>query len=89
MNTAELTALGGDPANMEAKVAGGSTMVDFSDPEDGVGRRNIDAVNVVLDEYDIEITGSDLGGEYGRTIRYDPVEAELEVQIAHGETITV
>ena len=80
---------GADPDDVEAKVAGGSTMVDFSDPEDGVGKRNIDAVQSVLDDLGIEITGSDLGGDRGRTVRYDPVAVELEVQIAHGETITL
>jgi chemotaxis protein CheD len=85
----EMRRKGAETNNVEAKMAGGSTMVDFSDPEDGVGRRNIDAVEAVLDEFGIEITGSDLGGERGRTIRYDPVAAELEVQIAHEDTITV
>jgi len=85
----EMEANGADPKHMEAKVAGGSTMVDFSDPEDGVGQRNIDAIRDVLDEFGIEITGSDLGGERGRTVRYDPVNAELEVQIAHEDTVTI
>ncbi|MHB9287177.1 chemotaxis protein CheD [Halobacteriales archaeon Cl-PHB] len=85
----ELTALGGDPATMEAKLAGGSDMLDFSDSGDGIGVRNARVVRETLAAYGIPVVGEDVGGDHGRSIRFEAASGDLVVKSANAGTTTL
>lgn len=55
---------------LEAKIAGGAQMFDFSDTSDKmrIGARNIKAVKRELKERSIPLRGEEVGEDYGRTM---------------------
>lgn len=67
---------------LKAKMAGGAQMFQqFNGP--GVmriGPRNIDAVQELLNVWRIPVIASDVGGNSGRTIEFNPVNGELHVR---------
>ncbi|WP_115863779.1 chemotaxis protein CheD [Halorussus litoreus] len=79
---------GGNLDSVEAKLAGGSRMFDFSGVSEGVGRRNVEAVRTALDERDVDVVAEDVGGSHGRSLRVDPESWTLTVTSAHdGEVV--
>ena len=44
-----------------------------------IGRQNVDAVRAKLQEHKIKIVAEDVGDKYGRTIKFDPSNCELEI----------
>lgn len=57
---------------VEAKVAGGATIVGIIGDGDGsIGDRNVRRVREVLDDHGIPIVGEDVGGSCGRSMRFD------------------
>ena len=77
---------GGDPAGLEARVVGGSEMIDLGD--DPVGPRNVEAAEAELETRSIPIVGTDVGGDVGRTVRFDP-DGSLRVRAADGFERTI
>ena len=66
--------------NLKAKIAGGACMFTFVSNEIGsIGRQNVDAVRAKLQEHKIKIVAEDVGDKYGRTIKFDPSNCELEI----------
>ena len=66
--------------NLKAKIAGGACMFTFVSNEIGsLGRQNVDAVRAKLQEHKIKIVAEDVGDKYGRTIKFDPSNCELEI----------
>lgn len=67
---------------LKAKLAGGAQMFRFAANSDSmrIGPRNIEAVEKALYDYDIPIIASDLGGNSGRTIEFNPVTGELYIR---------
>lgn len=67
---------------LKAKMAGGAQMFQqFNGP--GVmriGPRNIEAVQEFLEAWQIPIVASDVGGNSGRTIEFDPINGDLYVR---------
>ncbi|MGQ4555864.1 chemotaxis protein CheD [Halobellus sp. GM3] len=84
-----MTAAGADPSRIEARIAGGSAMFEFTAGDGGVGERNVGAAESVLAGHDIRIVGRDVGGDYGRSLRFEAATGELVIQRAHGETHTI
>lgn len=84
-----LEAEGGDTANMIAKIAGGSDMLDFSETGSGIGERNAQTVRSTLDEYGIPIVGEDVGGDHGRSLRLEGLSGDLVVKSANEDTRTL
>lgn len=81
---------GANRASLKAKIAGGAQMFKFNKSSSVVriGPRNIETVKVLLAEKEIEIVSSDLGGEHGRTVEFDPKTGELYVRtVNRGEII--
>lgn len=81
---------GANRALIKAKIAGGAQMFKFNKSSTVVriGPRNIEAVTEILKEKNIEIVASDLGGENGRTVEFDPKTGELHVRtVNRGEII--
>jgi chemotaxis protein CheD len=66
----EVVRLGGLPARLTARIAGGARMLQVSGLNSrlDIGARNVDAVRIALERVKIGVTGSDTGGTYGRTM---------------------
>lgn len=82
----ELTRSGSSPANLVAKIAGGSAMFKTFSGNLNIGDRNIEVIKKILKEKNIPIKGEDIGGCVGRTIFYYPKEnGKLVVKKGDGE----
>ena len=66
----ELKRTGANVNRLEAKMAGGAQMFDFSNLNDKIriGARNIKAVKRILKQKRISILGEEVGENYGRTM---------------------
>jgi len=73
---------GADLDRIEAKLAGGSRMLDLSGVGDGVGERNVDAAREGLADRDVPVVAADVGGSHGRSIRVHPRTWTLTVSSA-------
>ncbi len=86
----ELEKMGCSRSRLLAKYAGGSQMFKFSGESDimKIGIRNAQAVEENLNKHRIRIMAHDAGGNYGRTITFDPKSGDLLVRtIGHGERV--
>jgi chemotaxis protein CheD len=79
----ELEAAGASVRRIEAKIAGGSDMLDFSESGSGIGVRNVEQVRETLDSYGIPIVGEDVGGDHGRSLRLESGSGDLVVKSAN------
>ena len=79
---AEMEEAGANRESMEAKIAGGSEMFDFSGIAEGVGRRNVEATRNELEALGIPIEAADVGGDYGRSIEFDGETGALKLKTA-------
>jgi chemotaxis protein CheD len=78
-----LEAAGGDPDAVEAKLAGGSQMFDFSGVSEGVGERNVERSREALAERNVTVVAEDVGGSHGRSLELRPGTWTLTVTSAH------
>lgn len=66
---------------MQAKLAGGAQMFQFSDSDVmRIGPRNVDAVKEILQELNIPVVACDVGGNRGRTIEFNPETGQLKIR---------
>ncbi|MDS0261578.1 chemotaxis protein CheD [Haloarcula sp. S1CR25-12] len=84
-----LEAVGASTTTMEAKIAGGSDMLDFSENGSSIGARNLDQVRTTLSEYDIPVTGEDVGGDHGRSLRLEADSGDLVVKSANTGSVVL
>ncbi|ELZ26248.1 chemoreceptor glutamine deamidase CheD [Halogeometricum pallidum JCM 14848] len=76
-----------DPNRMQAKLAGGSTMFEFSSADGSIGDRNVAAAKEALARQGIRVVAEDVGGNHGRSLELVASTGELRVRSAHvGET---
>lgn len=77
-----LIEIGARKFSLQAKLAGGAQMFQFSSGSDimRIGPRNVKAVEQLLKEYNIPIIASDVGGNSGRTIEFDPSTGLLMIR---------
>jgi len=80
---------GASQRTMEAKIAGGSDMLDFSENGSSIGSRNLDQVRETLAEYDIPIEGEDVGGDHGRSLQLKVDTGDLVVKSANTESVVL
>ena len=76
-------------SSIKAKIAGGAQMFQHHAATDvmRIGPRNVDAVIEQLKLHRIPIIASDVGGNSGRTIEFDPQTSKLRVRtVNQGET---
>lgn len=67
--------------NMTAKLAGGAHMFSSSgDMVIQIGKKNIEAVYRILEEYNIPIIGEDLGKDYGRTMEFYTEDGRVKIR---------
>ncbi len=79
----KLVMIKGGRANfLKAKIAGGAQMFPFLSNSDlmRIGPRNVDAVKLELEKYRIDLVASDVGGNQGRTIEFNPSTASLTIR---------
>lgn len=76
---------GANQRTMQAKIAGGSDMLDFSDSGSSIGTRNAEQVRKTLQNHDIPVMGEDVGGDHGRSLRFEGSSGELVVKSANEE----
>jgi chemotaxis protein CheD len=74
---------GGEQSRVEAKLAGGSRMFDFSGVGDGVGERNVERSRDALAAADVPVVADDVGGEHGRSLELHPETWTLAVRSTH------
>jgi chemotaxis protein CheD len=79
----EMEATGADRGRIEAKIAGGSDMLDFSESGSGIGDRNVKRVKETLSRAGIRLTGEDVGGDYGRSLTLETTTGDLLVKSAN------
>jgi chemotaxis protein CheD len=77
----EMYAAGASPDDTRAKLAGGSRMFEFSASE-GVGRRNVEAARAALADRGVPVVATDVGGDYGRSVRLRGSDGEFVVRSA-------
>lgn len=86
----EMRKIGANTNGLVAKIAGGAQMFKFSGDNDilKIGERNAVAVIENLEKHKIRLLAKDVGGNYGRTITFDPQTGDLLVRtIGHGEQV--
>jgi len=79
---------GASASKMIAKIAGGAQMFKFVGDSSimNIGHRNTLAVEEHLRRNGIRIAAKDTGGNFGRTIVFDPKTGDLRIRtIGHGE----
>ena len=83
----ELISKGAVKSCLKAKIAGGAQMFSFKSESEllQVGKRNVEAVGKKLKELGIPIVASDVGGNYGRTITFNPDDFKLEIKVVGRE----
>ncbi|MEC5422670.1 chemotaxis protein CheD [Virgibacillus sp. C22-A2] len=76
---------------LQAKLAGGAQMFQFTSNSDimRIGPRNIEAVKEKLCECNIPVVSSDLGGNAGRTIEFNPSTSLLKIRKVNTEEIFI
>jgi chemotaxis protein CheD len=86
----DLVKEGASRSRLQSKIAGGAQMFKFSGESEimKIGERNAIAVVENLEKHRIPLLGKDTGGNYGRTITFDPDTGDLLVRtIGHGERV--
>lgn len=78
----EAVAAGARTNRLQAWIAGGSEMIQFTASDGSIGSRNIDMAEQLIAEHGLELVGSDVGGNHGRSIAFDPATAELTIRTA-------
>ena len=74
-----------------AKMAGGAKMFAVKGTGDllNIGERNAEAIKEILKNRGIPLIASDCGGNYGRTIEFDPVTFQLHIRAIGKEERTI
>ena len=81
-----LCAHGAKRESIQAKIAGGSNMFSSMLNANGnsIGSRNIESVKNLLEEFQIELVSEAVGGDFGRTIEFDPNTGKLYIKSLKG-----
>ena len=81
--------VGAETDRMTAKIAGGSDMLDFSQNGSSIGSRNIEQARETLSGLSIPIEGEDVGGDYGRSLKFQAMTGDLVVKSASQDSTTL
>lgn len=76
---------------LKAKLAGGAQMFQLAETQEimKIGVRNIEAVEKQLARFHIAKVAADVGGNYGRTIEFDPESEKLSIRTVHQGTYEI
>jgi len=77
----EMVGRGAKPARISARIAGGASMFTNLQPAGTIqmGERNLVAVRAALTHHSIPLVGSQVGGDFGRTVRLFVDDGRVEV----------
>jgi chemotaxis protein CheD len=78
---------GGHPGRITARLAGGASMFAALAPPGTIqmGERNLVAARQVLRNHNLPLVGESVGGDFGRTVRLQVNDGQVEVStFAHG-----
>lgn len=78
-------AAGGRTSRSWAKLTGGATMIGFESFDRPIGDRNVEAARDALEANGLPLRGTDVGGDTGRQVTFDPRTGELLITTAAGE----
>lgn len=76
---------GASPGGTRAKLAGASAMFEFDSQDEPIGERNVAVARTVLNRLGVPIVAEDVGGDSGRSIRFDGGSGSLIVKSAGDE----
>lgn len=81
----QLYTVGARKSALQAKYAGGAQMFQLTSSSTmmRIGPRNVEAVKEKLEEHHIPVISTDVGGNCGRTIEFDPISGKLKVRTIH------
>ena len=85
----EMVGVGAGADRLRAWIVGGSEMIQFTASDGSIGSRNIEMAEQLIDEYSLQVVGSDVGGSHGRSIAFDPSTAELTIRTADDSEQTI
>lgn len=77
---AALMDAGARPAELVAKLAGGSAMLDLTGPS--IGERNVAVAVETLTDLGVAVLAEDVGGDRGRSVRFSVPDGTLRVRSA-------
>lgn len=79
---------GASAKSIKAKMAGGAQMFQFSSGSEmmRIGPRNVESVKLYLNQFGIPLISSDVGGNSGRTIEFDPQNSQLTIKTVNKGT---
>jgi chemotaxis protein CheD len=80
---------GASSHRLEAKLVGGSHMFDFGDADERIGARNVSVARETLERLGVPVVAEDVGGESGRSVRFDPETGALTVRKAGAAVRTI
>ncbi|EWG11981.1 chemotaxis protein CheD [Cytobacillus firmus] len=82
---------GAKASRLNAKIAGGAQMFQYSSGSDlmRIGPRNVEAVKKELYSLKIAILGEDVGGHSGRTIEFNPESGELVIRTVNKDKVVI
>jgi chemotaxis protein CheD len=76
---------GASPEGTTAKLAGASAMFEFDSQDDPIGERNVAVARATLDTLGVPVVAEDVGGDSGRSLRFDGDTGALVVKSAGTE----
>ena len=82
---ADLADLGADTDTLQAKMAGGSSMLDLGNDEP-VGDKNVAATKETLADASIKLVDDDTGGSSGRSVTFHPPSGVMRIERVNAET---
>lgn len=85
----ELVKLGANKRMLEAKIAGGASMFNFSDNSimNDIDKNNVEMVKEVLVENKIPLVSSDVGGNKGRNMTLDIETGEVIIEMVGNDRL--
>ncbi|WP_231990823.1 chemotaxis protein CheD [Natronobacterium gregoryi] len=81
---AAFEAHGGRLTRAWAKLAGGASMFDFDGFDVPIGEQNVEAARDILAAQDVPLRATDVGGNEGRQVTFEPSSGDLLVKTADG-----
>ncbi len=78
----EMVGMGALRARVKARLVGGASMFGelLSSDQENIGDRNIAAARIALRSGGIKIVGEDVGGDFGRTVRFEVDNGQVWVR---------
>ncbi len=76
----KMISLGSSKSSLQAKIFGGSDVLGTGKNFFNIGQRNIELAISMLNEINIKVIASDLGGARGRKIKFDTVNGEVSLK---------